>query len=61
MNKTPVGHTEIRIHWVFDIKMDLLQRKAGLVANGNKTDRPKDITYSSVVSWDSSYFRRSMT
>ena len=52
-DKTPVGHSEIRLHWVFDIKMDSLQRKARLVANGNETDPPKDMTYSSVVSRDS--------
>jgi hypothetical protein len=27
-NTIPVGHSEIRLHWVFDIKMDSLQRKA---------------------------------
>jgi hypothetical protein len=43
----------VRCHWVFDIKMATLQRKARLVANGNETDAPKDITYSSVVSRDS--------
>ena len=37
------GQTERMLHWVFDIKMDLLQRKARLVANKNKTDPPKDL------------------
>ena len=52
-NMMPVGHTEIRLHWVFDIKMDLLQWKARLVAYSNKTDPPKDMTYLLVVSRDS--------
>jgi hypothetical protein len=33
--------------------MATLQRKARLVANGNETETPKDITFSSVVSRDS--------
>jgi hypothetical protein len=37
---------------VFDIKMDLTQ-KARLVANGNETNPPKELVYSSVVSRDS--------
>jgi hypothetical protein len=49
----PVAHKEVRCHWVFDVKMASLQRKARLVANGNETEAPKDITFSSVVSRDS--------
>ena len=49
----PVGHKKIRLHWIFDVKMVTLQRKARLVANGNETDPPKDTTFSSVVSRES--------
>jgi hypothetical protein len=52
-DEVPVAHAEVRCHWIFDIKMATLQRKARLVANGNETETPKDITFSSVVSRDS--------
>jgi hypothetical protein len=52
-DEIPVAHAEVRCHWIFDIKMATLQRKARLVANGNETETPKDITFSSVVSRDS--------
>lgn len=52
-DKIPIAHKELNVHWVFDIKMDSLQRKARLVANGNETDPPKAMTFSSVVSRDS--------
>lgn len=48
----PVGYKEIPCHFVFDIKGDTLARKARLVCGGHKTDPPKDMTYSSVVSRD---------
>ena len=48
----PIAHKEIRCHMVFDIKITL-DRKAQFVANGNETEPPKDMTFSSVVSRDS--------
>jgi hypothetical protein len=55
-NKTnlPVGYQKIKCHFVFDIKMgENFRRKARLVANGNETEAPPTLTYSSVVSQDS--------
>ena len=52
-DKPPVGHTYIGCHLVFDIKMENFQRKARLVANGNKTGTPASLTYASVVSRES--------
>ena len=52
-DEIPIGHEYLRLHWVFDIKMMTLQRKARLVANGNEVDAPKESTFSSVVSRDS--------
>ena len=49
----PVGYSHINLHWVFDIKFDTFARKARFVANGNETEPPASITYSSVVSRDS--------
>jgi len=49
---TPVGHTHIKCHMVFDIKPDFT-RKARLVAGGHMTDPPQSITYASVVSRES--------
>ena len=46
------GYKEITVHMVFDVKMDFT-RKARLVADGNLTDAPTSITYSSVVTRDS--------
>jgi hypothetical protein len=60
-DKMPVGHSEIRLHWVFNIKMDSLQRKAWLVANGNETDLPKDMTYSLVTRYGCSFSLRHST
>lgn len=48
----PVGHSKVRLHGIFDVKMDLT-RKFRLVANGNETDPPKESVYSTVVSRDS--------
>ena len=46
------GYKEIKVHMVFDVKMDFT-RKARLCAGGHVTDAPKGLTYSSVVSRDS--------
>jgi len=52
--KAPVGHTRIRCHIVFDIKMETLERKCRLVAGGHMTEAPcTSVTYSSVVSCES--------
>ena len=45
----PDGHTNIRVHFVFDVKQSL-KRKARLVAGGHMTDPPKESVYSGVVS-----------
>ena len=48
------GFQKIKCHFIFDIKMaENFRRKARLVANGNETDAPATLTYSSVVSRDS--------
>ena len=53
-NDLPVGYQKIKCHFVFDIKMgENFRRKARLVANGNETEAPPTMTYSSVVSRDS--------
>jgi hypothetical protein len=50
----PVSYQKIKCHFVFDIKMgESFRRKARLVANGNETEAPPTLTYSSVVSRDS--------
>ena len=50
----PPGFQNIKCHFMFDIKMgDNFRRKARLVANGNETETPASLTYSSVVSRDS--------
>ena len=48
----PVGHTCIRCHIIFDVKMDLT-RKARFVAGGHMTAPPSSMTYASVVSRES--------
>jgi hypothetical protein len=48
----PIGSQWIPCHMVFDVKVDFT-RKARFVAGGHKTEAPKSITYSSVVSRDS--------
>jgi hypothetical protein len=45
----PEEHTNIRVHFVFDVKQSL-KRKARLVAGGHMTDPPKESVYSGVVS-----------
>ena len=53
-NKYLIGYKQITCHLVFDIKLDgSFTRKARFVANGSRTEAPKSLTYSSVVSRDS--------
>ncbi len=50
----PPGYQKIQCHFIFDVKMgENFRRKARLVANGNQTEAPPTLTYSSVVSRDS--------
>jgi hypothetical protein len=50
----PPGFQRTKCHMIFDIKMgENFRRKARLVANGNETEEPAALTYSSVVSRDS--------
>jgi hypothetical protein len=52
--KDLVGYQEVKLHFIFDIKIgENFRRKARLVAGGHKTDTPASLTYSSVVSRDS--------
>ena len=49
-----VAYKEIMCHFVFDVKLDgSFTRKARFCANGSKTDVPKSLSYSSVVSRES--------
>ena len=49
-----VGYKEITIHFVFDVEFDgSFIKKACFCANGSKTDAPKYLSYSSVVSPES--------
>ena len=49
-----IGYQEITTHFIFDIKLgENFRRKARLVADGHKTETPRAVTYSSVVSRDS--------
>ena len=53
-DKMPPGYQKIKCHFIFDVKMgENFRRKARLVANGNETETPPALTYSSVVSRDS--------
>ena len=53
-NALPVGYQKVKCHFVFDVKMgENFRRKARLVANGNETETPPTLTYSSVVTRDS--------
>jgi Reverse transcriptase (RNA-dependent DNA polymerase) len=50
----PKGFAKIQCHIVFDVKLgENFRRKARLVAQGNRTEDPDVITFSSVVSRDS--------
>jgi len=52
--KPPVGYKEIQCHFIFDVKLgENFRRKARYVAQGNRTEDPDVITFSSVVSRDS--------
>ena len=46
----PNGHTFIKCHMIFDVKMEDFRRKARMVAGGHMTDVPAEVTYASVVS-----------
>jgi len=48
----PVGYSELSVHMIFDVKMDLTW-KARLVANWHKTPDPVESTYEGVVSRES--------
>ena len=48
----PVGFSELSVHMVFDIKLDLT-RKARIVADVHLTPDPIDSTYARVVSKES--------
>ena len=52
-SKSPIGHSRIGVHLIFDVKMENFQFKARLVANGNETGTPASLTYASVVSRES--------
>ena len=53
-SELPPGYQKIKCHFIFDVKMgENFRRKARLVANGNETETPLALTYSSVVSRDS--------
>jgi hypothetical protein len=51
----PVGYKQIRCHFIFDAKKlgENFRRKARYVAQGNRTEDPDVITFSSVVPRDS--------
>jgi len=49
----PEFHKFIECHMVFNIKIGDLTRKVRFIAGGHKTNPPKDLTYTSVVSRDS--------
>ena len=48
----PPGHTFVKCHIIFDVKMDLT-RKSRYVAGGHMTKPPSSVTYASVVSRES--------
>ena len=48
----PPGHTLVKCHIIFDVKMDLT-RKSGYVACGHMTKPPSSMTYASVASRES--------
>ena len=52
--KSLIGYQEVKCHMIFDVKLgENFRRKARLVCQGNKTETPSSVTYSSVVSRDS--------
>ncbi|CAJ1959783.1 unnamed protein product [Cylindrotheca closterium] len=53
-DEAPVGHTKIKCHIVFDVKMEKLRRKCRMVAGGHMTEAScPSATYLSVVSCES--------
>jgi hypothetical protein len=50
--KAPVGYQKIDCHMIFDVKMTL-EQKAWYMASRHKMEPPKDITFASVVTRDS--------
>ena len=52
-DNVPLNYQKIDTHVVWDVKFGSLQRKARLVAQGNKTEDPQVQTFASVVSRDS--------
>ena len=52
-NKIPIGHKNIPVNMVFDVKMMTLTRKSRLVTGGHLTDPPRETIHSSVVSRES--------
>ena len=46
----PVGHQFIKCHIIFDVNMEVLRQKAGMVSGSHMTNTPLIITYASVVS-----------
>ena len=49
----PVGYQEIGCHPIFDIQATTLTRKVIFVSGGHTMETPDDMTYASVVSWES--------
>ena len=50
----PIGYQKIKRHMIFDVKMgENFRRKARLVGGVHMTEAPSSITYSSVISRDS--------
>ena len=49
--KKIIGHQEIGLHMIFNIKLgEKFQRKARMVAGGHTTKKPSSVIYRSVVS-----------
>ena len=58
VQQLPSGFQEIKCHMIFDVKIgENFCRKARLVAGGHTTDAPATLTYSSVISCDSTHHR----
>ena len=51
--KFPPYHQQIRYHLIFDVKMEDFRRNAICVAQGDMTETPATLIYSSVVSMES--------
>ena len=48
----PIGYQRVNCHMIFDIKMEDFHIKAMLVAGGHVTETPSNITYESVLYWE---------